>query len=213
MIKIRCTSLEDVRKNPQVYAQLLALGDGKNGGGTYGMFAYWQDVAKQVHQHDLTVSQGIKELQNKFIRFDDTPKNKAKQDRLLEQFVKYCNLYDKNKFAFVDSKRQMKWELHDGVMLTGFTPWVVYNDDGYFSYLLTEEPFDWQKQLRFPLIQQYLADNKIDCSVTEMNIGVYCLATNKFEFRSYTINELKRTVTQTTEIFRSVKQEYSKLKK
>ena len=115
MLKIRCSTLESVKNDPLAYAQLLALGDGKNGGGTYGMFAYWQDVAKLVHQNELTISKGVKELQNKFIRFDDTLKNRSKQDKLLEQFVKYCSLYDKNKFAFVDSRRQMKWELLTGV--------------------------------------------------------------------------------------------------
>ena len=108
MLKIRCSTLETVRASPLVYAQLLAFGDGKNGGGTFGMFAHFQAVACRVHQNELTVSQGVKELQNKFIRFDDTPKNKAKQDKLLEQFVKYCHQYEKNKFAFVDSKRQIK---------------------------------------------------------------------------------------------------------
>lgn len=213
MLKIRCSSLEDVKQNPQAYAQLLALTDGKSGGGTYGMFAYWQDAARQVHEHDLTVSQAIKHLQNKFIRFDETPKNKAKQDRLLEQFVKYCRLYDKNNFAFVDSRRHMKWEIHNGVMLTGLTPWVVYNDTGYYSYFVTEELFDWQEQLRFPLIQQYLTDNKIECDITEMHMGIYCLSTNKFDFRSYTERELKDTVSQTTKIFENVKESYLKLKK
>lgn len=213
MLRIRCSTLETVKASPIAYAQLLAFGDGKNGGGTYGMFAYWQDVAKLVHQNELTVSQGVKELQNKFIRFDDTAKNKAKQDKLLEQFVKYCTLYDKNKFAFVDSKRQMKWELFSGVMLTGLTPWVVYNDTGYYCYIVTEQLFDWQDQLRFPLIQQYLTDNKIDCDVTEMNMGIYCLATNQFDFRSYPKTELKKAITQTVSLFENVKLEYYKIKK
>ena len=60
MLRIRCSTLETVKASPIAYAQLLAFGDGKNGGGTYGMFAYWQDVAKLVHQNELTVSQGKK---------------------------------------------------------------------------------------------------------------------------------------------------------
>ncbi len=213
MLKIRCSSLEDVRKNPTAYAQQMALGDGKNNGGTHGMFAYWQDIAKLVHQNELTTAEGVKELQNKFIRFDDTPKNRSKQSLLLDQFVKYCNLYDKNKFAFVDSRRQMNWALCKNVSLTGLTPWVVYNDSGYYSYFVTEQPFEWQDQLKFPLLQQYLVDYKIDCDVTEMNMGIYCLATNKFEFNSYTKAELKKTVTLTTEIFEHVYDQFTKLKK
>lgn len=211
MLKIRCTSLEDVRKNPLAYAQLLANGDARNGGGTHGMFAYWQDIAKRVHSNELTVSKGVKELQNKFIRFDDTPKNKAKQDGLLEQFVLYCNLFDKNEFALVDGRRQMKWELYAGVMLTGLTPLVVHNDKGYYSYMMTERPFDWQAQLRFPLMQQYLADYNINCDVAEINIGTYSLATSKFDFKCFTKAELNKSVIQTSMIFENVYSEYSKI--
>ncbi len=212
MIKIRCTSLEDVRKNPSAYAQMLAKGDAKTSGGTYGMFAYWQDVAKQVHQQQLTPTEGIKELQQKFMRFDDTPRNKAKQDKLVEQFVRYCRQYDKNEFAFVDGKRQMKWELYAGVMLTGLTPLVVHNDNGYYSYLITEQAFDWKEQLRFPLQQQYLADYNIDCDVSEMHIGIYCLANGKFDFKIYSRKELGSTIITTSEIFKNVQNQLEKLK-
>lgn len=212
MLKIRCTSLEDVKQNPKAYAQLLASGDAKKGGGTHGMFAYWQDVAKLVHQQELNISQGIKELQNKFIRFDDTARNKAKQDKLLEQFIPYCRLFDKNKFALVDGRRQMKWELYAEVMLTGLTPIVVHNDNGYFSYLQVEQPFDWKSQLRFPLIQQYLSDYNIDCDIKEMSVGIYCLTTNTFEFKSFSKTELSKAVLQTSELFESVSNEYNKIK-
>lgn len=214
MLKIRCSILEDVRNNPVAYAQLLALDDPKNGGGTHGMFAYWQDVAKLLHTNDLkSTSEAIKELQNKFMRFDDTIRNKAKQDKLLEQFVRYCKQYEKNAFAFVDTRRQMKWPIHANVMLTGLTPWVVYNDSGYYSYIVVEKSFDWQNELRFPLLQQYLVDNKIDCDISEMNIGIYCLETNRFEFKSYEKRELKEAVRQTTSIFDDVYAEYSRLTK
>ena len=212
MLKIRCTSLEDVKRNPVAYAQLLASDNAKKSGGTHGMLAYWQDVAKQVHQHEFTVSQGVKELQNKFMRFDDNPKNNAKQALLTQQFVQYCKIFNKNAFALADSRRQMKWELYAGVMLTGLMPLVVHNEKGYYSYLITEQPFDWQEQLRFPLMQQYLADYNIHCDVTEMNIGIYCLATGKFDFRVYTKPELNSAVMQTSAIFENVQNEYAKIK-
>jgi hypothetical protein len=212
MIKIRCTSLEDVRKNPAAYAQLLISDNAKISGGTHGMFAYWQDVAKLVHLQKLTPTEGIKELQQKFMRFDDTPRNKSKQDHLMEQFVKYCKQYDKNEFAFVDGKRQMKWELYAGVMLTGLTPLVVHNDDGYYSYLITEKPFEWKEQLRFPLMQQYLADYNIDCDVSEMHVGIYCLATGKFEFKIYSGIELSNTIITVSEIFKNVQHQLEKFK-
>lgn len=205
--------LEQVRKAPAAHAQLLALSNKPNTGGSHGMFAYWQDMVKQVHTNEMTVAEAIKELQNKFIRFNDTLQNRSKQANLLEKLPQYCSLYEKKKLAFVDTKRKMKWDIVPGVQLTGFTPWVVHNDDGYYAYFFAEHPFDWEAQLRFPLIQQYLIENNIDCDITEMNVGIYCLETNNFDFKNYSTKEIKTWVSVTGEIFQTVLNEYNKWKK
>ncbi len=213
MITISCTLLEQVRVSPTAHGKIIATTDKPKSGGQHGMFAYWQDVVKLVHTGDLTISEGIKELQNKFNRFDSNLRNSNKQSKLIEQFAKYCASYDKQKFEFIDSKHQMKWDIVNGVRLTGLTPWVVHNKDGYFSYIITEQPFDWQSQLRFPLIQQYLIDNHIECDSNEMQVGIYCLETNSFEFKNYSKREIQTWVSKTGEIFQTVLDEYQKWKK
>lgn len=205
--------LEQVRKAPVAHAQLIAAATKPNTGGSHGMFAFWQDMVKLVNTGELTVAQAIHELQNKFMRFDDTRSNRSKQASLLEKLPMYCSLYEKNKFEFIDTKRKMKWDIVHGVQLTGFTPWVVHNKDGYYSYFLTEQPFDWEAQLKFPLIQKYLTDNNIECDITEMNVGIYCLATNSFDFKNYSPKEIKIWVSETGKIFQTVLDEYQKWKK
>lgn len=212
MIKIRLTSLEDVKRNPSLYAQQLAAENAKTSGGTHGMFAYWQDIVKTVHLNQLTTSEAIKTLQQKFLRFDDNPKNIRKQELLLEQLAIYCNAYDKYKFALADGRRQIKWELYAGVMLTGLTPIVAHNDEGYYAYFFSENPYDWEDQLRFPLIQQYLSDYSIHCDIGEMNVGIYCLATGKFEFLLFTKSQLNKAIIQTSSLFEKVEKEYTNLK-
>jgi len=211
-MKIRCSTLETVRKNPVAYAELLATGDGIKGGGSHGMFACMQDVARLIHLGEVDVNQGIKELQKKFQKFSITSKNKAKQELLTDQLVKYCRLYEKQSFVFIDGWRNMCWGITADVSLTGRTPWVVSNGKGYYSFLLTEKPFAWSSELRFPLIQKYLVDNTIDCPITEMNVGIYCLATNSFDFLSFSNEEILEVVTETRDIFRRVYQEYKRKK-
>ncbi len=213
MIKIPCSILEQVRKAPAAHAQILAATDKPISQGSYGMFACWKDCAIKVHTGELNISQSIKELQNKFLRFDDNVKNLTKQTRLLDQFTKYIGQYEKNGFEFVDSKRQIKWDIIQGVRLTGHTPWVVHSKHGYFAYFLTEVPIDWKVQLRFPLLQRYLTDHTIDCDITEMSVGTYCLQTNEFDFTSYKSKEIEFWVSETGAIFQTVLTEYQKLKK
>ena len=212
MISIRCSILESVRKNPAAYGQLLAAGDGQNNGGTHGMFACLQDVARLVHLGEITEAEAVKELHRKFLRFNDTPENKRKQGNLVEQLVKYCKQYDKNNFEFIDSWRLMKWDFSPDTRLSGRTPWVVSNDEGYFSYILSENGFDWRSELRFPLFQKYLSENTIECHLNEMNVGIYSLADNKFIFKVYSAKEIADAIKETNGIFKNVYSEYKKKK-
>lgn len=210
MISIRCSMLEAVRKNPAAYGQLLASNDGKKGGGSHGMFACFQDVARLYHTGEIDLKDGIRELHRKFLRFNETEENKTKQAKLVEQFVRYCRSFEKQSFELVEGWRQMKWSVVPNVLLTGRTPWVVGNDDGYFSYILSEQKIDWKSELRFPLFQKYLTDNTIDCSLNEMSVGIYCLTTNTFDFKSYSAKEVTNVVNETGLIFQNVYTEYKK---
>lgn len=212
MISITCASLEAVRQNPTAYGQLLASGDGKKAGGSHGMFAYVQDVARLVHIGELTVSHAVRELHNKFLRFNDTAQNKQKQDKLIEQFVKYSRQYDKHSFDFIDGWRLMKWDFTPDTRLSGRTPWVVANEKGYYSFVLSENGFDWQSQLRFPLFQQYLVDNNIDCELNELKVGIYSFADAEFQFRNYSVAEISSASEETNDVLTTVFKEYKKRK-
>jgi len=211
-MKIRCSILETVRRNPVAYAEMLASGDGNTSGGSHGMFACFQDITRLIHLDEIDINQGVKELEKKFQRFNITPQYKAKQELLTSQLVKYCRLYEKQGFRFVDGWRNMTWGITADVSLTGRTPWVVANDSGYFSFILTEKPFEWSSELRFPLFQNYLCVNTIECDITDMNVGVYCLENNSFDFLSYTQIEIAEAVSETTGIFDKVYKEYNKRK-
>jgi hypothetical protein len=205
--------LELVRKNPLIYAQQLATSEKLGNGGTYGMFAHWQDVVKLLHTGELNLSEGLKELQGKFVRFNENIRNQKKQEDLLEQFIKYSRAYEKLKFEFVNSKKQIKWEFSSQGILTGLTPWVVKNAKSYYSYFFVEEPINWNKELKYPLIVEYLSKNILKCEISKLQIGVYCLKTNTFEFKNYQRLDIYNSINEIQQIFNIVETEYNKTKK
>ncbi|MBI1782737.1 MAG: hypothetical protein HYR66_15440 [Sphingobacteriales bacterium] len=213
MISIQCSKLESIRSNPAAYGQLLADGNAGKPGGSHGMFAYVQDMARLVHVNELTVTDAVKELHNKFIRFAPTNENKTKQANLVEQFVKYCQQFDKQNFEFIDGNRLMKWDLTPDTRLTGRTPWVVANENGYFSFILSETNFDWRSQLRFPLFQHYLVNNTIECDIREMQVGIFSMSSNSFEFKNFSDRELSLLVKDARSICTTVYTEFIKRKK
>jgi len=213
MIRIQCSILEQVRKNPTTYGQLLASNNNLNKGGTHGMLAYWQDVSLKVHKDEIDLSKGLRELQRTFMNFAETPKNLKKQDFLQDSFVKYHKHFEKKHFKLVDTKRRIKWNMTSSGLLTGLTPWVLSDGRKYYSYFFTEQPVDWDSELKYPLLQEYLVENNIECDITEMNIGVYCLSTDDFSLKNFSKRELKNAIDETIDIFENVDKTYKKLKK
>lgn len=209
MIRIQCSMLEQVRRNPLAYGQLLAANDKRNGGGTHGMFAYWQDVVKQVHLGEMDISKGLKVLKSKFLLFDENSRNQKKQEFLIEQFIKYCRLYDKMKFEFITSKKQIKWPLSSQTMLTGLTPWVVKDSKSFYSFFPLEQHIHWKQELKYPLLQEYLSKNVIECPTNELHVGIYCLQTTSFDFKAFSSSEIKNAIGETKGIFQVVENGYN----
>jgi len=212
MIRIRCSELENARENPSAYGQLLAVNDFSNGGG-HGMLACVREVALAMGKEKFSASQGIKQIQQKFLAFSPTKGNKERQEDLIQGFAQYCKQMEKFAFELVDNSRMMKWDFSKDVMLTGKTPLVFANDEGYFALTLIETNTSWQHQLKFPLYQQYLTTHTIDCPLTEMSIGVFCLQSGKFEFKSFEEESIEACVNETTQILNAVLDSYTKYKK
>lgn len=210
MLRIKCSQLEQARNNPSLYAQQLL--SKQNGGGMHGMFSYMQDAAKRVHLGE-NLSVAIKKLQNQYInKFEETRHNKAKQERLIKKLVMYIKQYDDMGFEFVDGRRLMRWDILSEVQLTGFTPWVTKSQDEYYTYYIVENMIDWDSELRFPLLQDYLVNVVHKLKIQTIRIGIYCIETDKFYFKKFSKREIELAIAEAKSLFQNVYEEYNKHK-
>lgn len=208
MLNIRCSTLEQVRNNPVLFAQSL-IEDIKTTA-SFGMFGYWQSAIRQMHIDSLSVSETIKNLQNSFLRFKDTPVNRARQEHLIRSLVAYEKEFRKYKFEFKEGAHRIKWDIHTEVRLTGNTPWILSNGEEFYSFIPIEMNIYWRDQLRFPLLQNYIASEILDCEIQNLSMGVFNLNSNKFEFKCYTDSEIEDSIYETGGIFQRIYEEYSR---
>lgn len=207
MIKVQCSKLEEIRSNPIAFANTLK-NDKSTGGGSYGMFACWQTKIKDVHQEKLTVTGAIKALQQRFMQYADTTVNHKKQEFLIDRMMPYFKAFNEQGFKLEKTMINIKWELVSDVMLTGHSPMLVSNDNYNVAYYFTEYAMDWKLQLKFPLLQYYLATKYFSCPTDKLKIGTYCLNENKFSIQVYSTEEIERAVGEARAIFMAIKQEY-----
>ncbi|KAA5536895.1 hypothetical protein F0919_04270 [Taibaiella lutea] len=211
MISVRCSALEQARNDPSFFVQSLI--EGTKGGGSFGMFRHWQKAIKDMHVENLTPSEAIRNLQNSFLRFNETRANKTKQENLIRSLVAYEKEFKKMKFEFEEGIRRIKWDIHSEVRLTGNTPWIVNDKNNFFAFFPIEEEIPWLTQLRFPLLQKYIADRILKCDVNKVNMGIFRLSENKFDFKRFDEEEIEDALNETRGIFQNVYDEYDKRKK
>jgi hypothetical protein len=209
-MNIQCSKLEKLRLDPKAFAKILAADEISTGGGV-GMLSYFKIVARKVHIGELDLNDGIKELSSKLISFSPTSKNKARQDYLLEAFVKYFKAIEKQKIDFVSGQKRISRDFGPHVKLTGLSPWILTDSKKYISYFISEWGFDWESELRFPLYQEYLAHH-LDCKTETISVGIYNLEDDKLEIKSFSSGDILTTVQETGQLFDFVYKEYKKLK-
>jgi hypothetical protein len=209
MIRVTCSKLEEVRQNPKTFAQQLKL-ENKNNGGSFGMFQCWQKYVKSSHTGELNVSEAILGLQQSFMGFANNAVNKKRQEFLIDRFQPYVEDFKSRNYTYLGSQKKMLWNIIPDVALTGHTPNLVSNESGFASYFYTENPILWQEQLKFPLIQYYLAKNIFKCDFTAVEVGTYCLRSLSFNLKSYSENEIEDAISETEGIFNVVNEEYKR---
>jgi hypothetical protein len=211
MISISCSRLEVARTNPVAFAQMMVTAERQTAGRS-GMFSCWKDVAGTVHREEMNMTEGVRELHRKFLQFDDTKRNQARQRLLVEQFVRYCRHYDQMKFRFLQSHHRMNWEMVSDVRLGGLTPWIVENAQGAASYMLSEKPLKWKEELRFPLFQQYVAEKILGMEAQDLRVGIYCLETDEFSLQSLAPVTLRAAKKECMQVLNKISDEYRKSK-
>ena len=131
----------------------------------------------------------------------------------VESFEKYCKQYDELNLKFLVSKKLINWQIHSNGILTGNTPWITEKNGEYFVFHATLSQEDWKDELKYPLIQEYLASYCFNCSVDKINVSVYSVTNNQFEFIKYSKKEIKEAKAEAKYIFTIVNNEFDKIKK
>jgi len=176
------------------------------------MFQHWQEIAKKQHMKECGLGEALRQLEAAFGHFADTPRNRDKQAYLMKEFLRYMRRYKTERFEFHEPRHQFRWPLIPQVRLTGLSPWVFQRDESFYAYFCQEKQALWQDELKYPLLQRYMADDVLHCRLSRLQIGVYCLEQGHFEFRRYTPLEVRTAVQEASQLFTDIYTEYSQLR-
>jgi hypothetical protein len=191
MNKISFSQLESARSNPSAFAKSLTSPNGSNP--RFSKFMAWQLAVFEYHKNRDDLSIAINYFETTFIRnFADNTKNNNERENFIAQLENYTNDHKKNKLTYIEHKKRISFPLTNKIRLGGELPLIKMNNKGGYSlYFFSRESTAWESELRFPVLQSFVATTLYNVDLSEVEIGVYNLESNKHMQKSYSESEIK----------------------
>jgi len=136
--------------------------------------------------------------------FDIHRKSTKRNEIIRDEFVSYLELYEANyKRLGVSTFKafaRIAIPVNEEISITGELLRIdMIRDGGYSAYILEKEDRGWEKELRMPLIQSFLA-NELNCSTGEIRVGLYFYKSGNHLSTSYTPREIRGAFEELSEI-------------
>lgn len=204
MNKISFSQLESARKNPTAFAKSLSSPSGDTP--RFSKFMAWQLAVNHYHKERGNLSTAVNYFETTFMRnFADNSKNTAEREDWILELIAYSDDNIKNKLTYVEHKKRINIPLTSEVRLGGELPLIKMNNKGGYSiYFFSRESTLWEGELRFPVIQHFVATTLYNVALSEVEVGVYSLDFQKHLQRSFTSKEVDDAVKELKAIGKAV---------
>ena len=73
-------------------------------------------------------------------------------------------------------------------------------ETGFSAYFITRENINWETELKYLVIQSYIASNTFNCNVTEVEVGYIDYYSGEFHEISFSAKEIKSAVNELKDI-------------
>jgi len=163
-----------------------------------------------VYHKEGNLSDAINNLENSFSNRKKNKKNIAEVETLINALISYVNDHSFLEYNFFSHRHKMEINLSDKLKTTGWI-WIInktYN--GFSGYVIVNDndSHNWQNQLRFPIIQNYIATKIFKCPIENVEVGIINYYEGKHhkttfsqEDITYSLNELKLIGNEISSLF------------
>lgn len=172
MKQFSITQLETARKNPQSFGKNLK--DAKASENTFGGYPKsmrWLNAICIYHQNE-NISDAILSIENSFSNRKDTLKNRNELEGFINSIVSYESETKKRNLIFIKSRERINLILNNQIKVTGIIPLIFMKPTtGFAAYFISKSNANWQSELKYPIVQNYVAKYVFDSEIKNVDIG------------------------------------------
>jgi len=209
MIKLALSNLERARINLSAVVQGMLQEKGP--GGSQGFMSKWKTSVRDYHEKDREVDFSLKKLNDTLWQsFKETPANTTRRELFCNSFKEYARQFNELGLTVDKFQLNLNWPIIPEAKITGHSPFLCSMEDKPVAYYFSELGGDWTKELKYPILQIFLAENFYKCDVDQVQIGVYNIKGKKFELKTYEDFELDNAYMEAKTLLKEVDKEYRK---
>lgn len=189
--KFSISKLEVARSNPRGFGVHLR-DDTEEPFNNRPKSVRWLDAVTTYHRNS-SLSEAVNYLENSFSNRKQNKKNIAEVETLVSSLYSYVSEHSNLNYNYFSHKHKMEIHLSEKLKMTGWI-WIINKtSNGYSGYVIVNDvdSFNWQNQLRFPLIQNYIAKYIFKCHTDEVEVGIVNYYEGKHHKVSYTKKDIK----------------------
>lgn len=200
-MKIPHLKLEAIRKNPKNFDQIL------NEKVRFGKSKYncWKNAINFYHKPENDLNNTETYLINMFNRnFVQNRKNEIELEKFINELHKYIYDFEELNNKVFRTKTRIDFDLNYHNILSGEISRIDTNDKNENEiYLIIKEDFEWEKELRFPLFQYFLAQ-KYKWDYNKVSVGTYCYSTAQHTTKKYSEEEIQKALIEVKKISKNL---------
>lgn len=195
MKKFSITALETARKNPTDFGKTLKEGKtSESGFGGYPKSMRWLNAICKYHERQ-DIAEAILSLEKGFSNRKDTAKNRQELETFVEALSIYESKVKKERLSLIKSREPVSLVLTPLLKITGQIPIIFMKPkNGFSAYFIARENATWETELKYPIIQNYIANNIFSCETNDIDVGYINYYTGEFHQFSFSLSEIKSAI-------------------
>jgi hypothetical protein len=191
-MKFSITNLEKARKNPVEFAKLLSgAKSAENGFSGYPKSMRWLNAVCEFHKKG-NLSDAFESIENGFSRRKNTAQHRRELAIFYQSLDKYKTETSKRKLALLKSREPILIRVNSQVEISGIIPLIFMKpSSGFAAYFISLQNPAWRSELKFPVVQSFVAETVFKTRVTDIEVGYIDYFTGEFNEVSFSHAEIK----------------------
>lgn len=190
-MKFSITNLEKARRNPVEFAKILSGGkSSENNFGGYPKSMRWLNAVCEFHKNGK-ISDAFESIESGFSRRKNTAQHRRELKMFYQALDKYKTETVKRKLSLLKSREPIHVKVNSLVEISGIIPLIFMKPvSGFSAYFISVNNPAWKSELKFPIIQSFVAGKVFNTNIEEIEVGYIDYLTGEFNETSFSVAEI-----------------------